>query len=80
MHMIQASQIREHMEVVGSDGGHVGKVDHVMGDEIELAKMDMASGLKHHMIPMSWVDHIDEDKVCLNMTKDAAKAAWREKH
>jgi hypothetical protein len=27
--MIQASQIREHMEVVGSDGGHVGKVDHV---------------------------------------------------
>jgi len=68
MHMIQASQIREHMEVVGSDGGHVGKVDHVLGDEIELAKMDMASGLKHHMIPMSWVDHIDGDKVCLNMT------------
>lgn len=78
--MIQASQIREHMEVVGSDGGHVGKVDHVLGDEIELAKMDMASGLKHHMIPMSWVDHVDDDKVCLNLTKDAAKAAWREKH
>ena len=78
--MIQASQIREHMEVVGSDGGHVGKVDHVLGDEIELAKMDMASGLKHHMIPMSWVDHIDGDKVCLNMTKDAARASWREKH
>jgi hypothetical protein len=78
--MIQASQIHQHMEVVGSDGGHVGKVDHVVGDEIELAKMDMASGLKHHMIPMSWIDHIDGDQVCLNMTKDAAKAAWREKH
>lgn len=78
--MIQASQIREHMEVVGSDGGHVGKVDHVLGDEIELAKMDMASGLKHHMIPMSWVDHIEGDKVCLNMTKAAARASWREKH
>ncbi len=25
--MIQASEIREHMEVLGSDGGHVGKVD-----------------------------------------------------
>ena len=55
--MIQSSEIREHMEVVGSDGGHVGRVDKVMGDEIELAKLDLASGLKHHMIPMSWVDH-----------------------
>lgn len=78
--MIHASEIREHMEVLGSDGGHVGKVDHVVGDEIELAKMDLASGFKHHMIPMSWVDHVDDDKVCLNLTKDAAKAAWREKH
>lgn len=78
--MIQSHEIREHMEVVGSDGGHVGKVDHVMGDEIELAKMDLGSGLKHHMIPMSWVDHIEDDKLCLNMTKDAAKDGWREKH
>lgn len=78
--MIQSSQIREHMEVVGSDGGHVGRVDHVMGDEIELAKMDMGAGFKHHMIPTSWIDHIDGDKLCLNMTQDAAKDAWREKH
>ena len=42
--MIQASQIREHMEVVGSDGGHVGRVDHVLGDEIELAKLDLGVG------------------------------------
>lgn len=78
--MIQTSQIREHMEVIGSDGGHVGKVDHVMGQEIELAKLDLGSGFKHHLIPMSWVDHVEEDKVCLNLTKEAAKAAWREKH
>ena len=78
--MIQSSEIREHMEVVGSDGGHVGRVDHVMGDEIELAKMDLAAGFKHHLIPISWVDHVDGDKLCLNMTKDAAKSAWREKH
>jgi hypothetical protein len=78
--MIQPSQIREHMEVVGSDGGHVGRVDHVTGEEIELAKMDLGAGLRHHMIPMSWVDRIDDDKVCLNMTKDAAKSSWREKH
>jgi len=78
--MIQSSEIREHMEVVGSDGGHVGKVDHVVGDEIELAKLDMGSGLKHHMIPISWVDTIEDDAIRLNRTKDAAKAQWREKH
>lgn len=76
--MINATQIKEHMEVVGSDGGHVGKVDHVVGSEIELAKFDWGAGLKHHMIPVSWVDHVDE-KVCLTLTKEQAKAAWREK-
>lgn len=78
--MIQASQIREHMEVLGSDGGHVGKVDHVMGADIELAKLDLGAGFKHHLIPMTWVEQVEDDKVRLNLTKDAAKAAWREKH
>ena len=78
--MIQASQIQEHMEVIGSDGGHVGKVDKVMGGDIELAKFDFGSGFKHHLIPMTWVETVQDDKVCLNLTKDAAKAAWREKH
>ncbi|KQW72160.1 hypothetical protein ASE17_04650 [Phenylobacterium sp. Root77] len=72
--------IREHMEVIGSDGGHVGRVDHVVGNDIELAKLDLGAGLKHHMIPLSWVDDVVDEKVRLNLTKDAAKAAWREKH
>ncbi|RYF97380.1 MAG: DUF2171 domain-containing protein, partial [Caulobacteraceae bacterium] len=38
--------IREHMEVVGSDGGHVGRVDHVIGQDIELAKLDLGGGFK----------------------------------
>jgi hypothetical protein len=78
--MIQASQIREHMEVEGSDGKHVGRVDKVIGDEIELTKLDLGSGLKHHMIPISWVEMIDDETVRLNLTKDAAKAGWRTKH
>ncbi|WP_340644116.1 DUF2171 domain-containing protein [Phenylobacterium sp.] len=78
--MIQTSGIREHMEVVGSDGGHVGKVDHILGTDIELSKMDFGSGLKHHLIPLTWVEQIADDKVRLSLTKDAAKAAWREKH
>lgn len=77
--MVQPSEIHEHMEVVGSDGGHVGRVDHVLGDEIELTKLDLGSGLKHHMIPLSWVDHIKDDTVCLNLTKDAAKDSWKTK-
>ena len=78
--MIQTSEIREHMEVIGSDGGHVGKVDKVMGSDIELAKLDLGSGFKHHLIPVTWVEDIQDDKVRLSLTKDAAKAAWREKH
>lgn len=78
--MVQASQIREHMNVVGSDGGHVGRVDHVVGEEIELAKLDFGSGFKHHLIPISWVEMIADDEVRLNRTKDAAKSQWREKH
>jgi len=78
--MVPASEIREHMKVVGSDGGHVGRVDHVVGDEIELAKLDLAGGFKHHMIPLDWVEMIADGEVRLNRTKEAAKAQWREKH
>jgi len=73
-----AASITEHMEVLGSDGHHVGKVDHFDDQEIELAKLDLGSGLKHHIIPRSWVASVDE-KVHLRVTKDEAKAAWREK-
>ena len=77
--MVDASQIKEHLEVVGSDGEHVGRVDHVQGDQIELAKLDLGSGFKHHMIPVSWVEYVDDDQVRLNLTKDDAKARWTEK-
>lgn len=68
------------MEVIGLDGEHVGEVDHVRGSEIELAKMDLQSGMKHHMVPLSWVDYVEGDKVRLTLTRDEAKARWTEKH
>ncbi len=73
--MVDGTQIREHMEVVGSDGKHVGKVDNVIGNEIELTRA-LAIG-KHHFLPLSLVARVD-DKVRLNCTEDAAKRAWRE--
>lgn len=78
--MVNAALIKEHQEVIGSDGHHVGRVDHVLGDQIELAKLDLAAGFKHHMIPVSWVDYIDDDKVRLTLTADEAKSRWTEKH
>lgn len=42
--MIASGSIREHMEVVGSDGKHIGKVDHVLGDSIELTMRCRSTG------------------------------------
>jgi hypothetical protein len=77
--MVDVRRIKEHLEVVGSDGGHVGRVDHVLGDQIELAKLDLAGGFKHHMIPVSWVESVDDEAVRLTLTKDEARARWTEK-
>ena len=77
--MVNASEIGEHFEVVGSDGHHVGRVDHVIGDQIELAKLDIAGGFKHHVIPVSWASRIEEEKVFLSISADEAKSRWSEK-
>jgi hypothetical protein len=77
--MADASQIREHMEVVSADNHHVGRVDHVRGAEIELAGLDLQAMGQHHKIPLSWVDWVD-DKVHLNLKRDDAKDRWQKTH
>ena len=42
--MTDLTQIREHMEVIGADGVHVGTVDKVEGDRIKLTKADSGAG------------------------------------
>ena len=39
--------VREHMEVIGADGVHVGTVDHLEGERIKLTKAHSGGG-KHH--------------------------------
>lgn len=73
--MADASQIAEHMEVVGSDGLHVGTVDHVNGQRIKLTKSDQAAGGEHHYIHLDSVASVDE-KVKLNRTAAEAKDEW----
>lgn len=72
------AQVQEHQEVVGSDGQHVGTVDHVKGDRLKLTKTDPSAGGHHHTIPSSWIESIDDGKVKIAKTADQAKAAWRE--
>ena len=51
--MTDLSQIKEHMEVIGADGVHVGTVDHVDGNRIKLTKNDSGEGRHeghHHYI------------------------------
>ncbi len=68
---------QEHQEVVGSDGVHVGKIDHIRGDRILLTKTDRDAGGHHHSIPSSWIQSVD-DKVHLSKTAEQAQQAWRD--
>ena len=69
--MNASMNIRERMEVVGSDGRHVGTVDHLEDDDrIKLSRDDADDG-KHHFIPTDWVDHVDRS-VHLNRPAEEA--------
>ena len=74
--MVVPMLIKEYMEVLGSDGAHVGTVDRVEGTgEIKLAKDDPESGGEDHYIPLAWVVHA-EIKVHLKQSGDEAKTQW----
>jgi len=66
-------QVREHMDVVGSDEQHVGKVDCVRGDRIMLTKSDSEDG-RHHMLSCSDIDRIEGDRVILDKPAEEAKS------
>jgi hypothetical protein len=69
--MNAGTTIRERMEVVRSDGEHVGTVDRLDGsDRIKLMRNDSADG-KHHFIPTDWVGRVDQ-YVHLNKPADEA--------
>ncbi len=70
-------RVAEHMEVLGSDGSHVGTVDKVRGDRVILTKNDADAGGHHHSIPSRWIQSVD-DKVTLRKTADEAQAAWKD--
>jgi hypothetical protein len=64
--------IREHMEVIGADGVHIGTVDKVEGNRIKLIRADSGVGHEehHHFIPSGLVAEVEGDKVRLTARGD----------
>ena len=73
--MVDLSQVKEHAEVIGADGAHVGTVDHVDGDRIKLTKNDSGQGQHkghHHYIPGGLVAGVEDGVVRLSANADVA--------
>ena len=69
--MSDLSQIKEHADVIGADGVHVGTVDHLQGDRIKLTKKD-SSDQRHHYISAGLVADIEDGTVRLSANADVA--------
>ena len=75
--MTDASAIREHMEVIGADGVHLGTVDKVEGERIKLTKKDSGAQIEgaegahanhHHFISLGLVAEVEGDRIRLSAT------------
>ena len=69
--MVNAAQIKEQMEVKGADGKHVGTVEGMEGNQIQLA-----SGGMIHILELDAVDEVQGDVVKLKQTAQEATKAW----
>jgi hypothetical protein len=74
--VIDGSSIKEHAEVVGADGTHLGTVDAVEGDRIKLTRKDSGMGHMdhHHYLPLSLVAEVEGGDV-VRLSATAAVAA-----
>jgi len=74
--MWNAANVREHMEVMGSDGQCVGRVDGLEGSSIKLTREAPGTDGEHHYVPFTWVAAVDEKAVYLTVTSDEAREEW----
>jgi len=75
-------EIKEHMEVIGADGVHIGTVDRIVGSRIKLTKKDSGEGRHkghHHFIDKGLVADVEGDKVRLSANADVAVTMEEEK-
>jgi len=75
--MTNASAIREHMDVIGADGVHLGTVDRVEGGRIKLTKRDSGAQMEqaegghaghHHYVALGLVAGVEGNQVRLSAT------------
>ena len=64
--------IREHMEVIGADGSHIGTVDRIEENRIKLIRADsgVAHQDHHHYIPRGLVAAVEGNQVRLTARGD----------
>lgn len=76
------TEIKEHMEVIGADGVHVGTVDKIEGNRIRLTRKDSGEGSHkghHHYIDRGLVAGVEGDKVRLSAIGAVAVTMEEEK-
>lgn len=68
--------IKQHMEVIGADGVHVGTVERVVEHRIRLTKKDSGEGSHHkghhHFIDLGLVAEVEGSKVRLSANASVA--------
>lgn len=69
--MVNASQIKEHMDMKGSDGKHVGTV---LG--VEAGQVKIASGGMDHAVDIEAVEAVEGDSVTLKKTAEETVRVW----
>ena len=66
---MSGNRIKQHMEVIGADGIHIGTVDRVENGKIKLTKADSGEGRHkghHHFIDLGLVAEIEGQTVRLS--------------
>ncbi len=77
------TEIKEHMEVIGADGVHIGTVDRMEGSRIKLTKKDSGEGSHkghHHYIERGLVAGVEGNKVRLSANAAVAVTMEEEKN
>jgi hypothetical protein len=78
--MFKMLDIQKRMEVVGSDGDHVGIVvgivEHKESNCLVLSGDDPKAGGRPHLIWADWVDYVD-NKIHLNKPSKRAVSEWQ---
>jgi hypothetical protein len=76
------SSVKQHMEVIGADGVHIGTVDRVENGRIKLTKADSGEGRHkghHHFIDLGLVADVEGQKVRLSANAAVAVTLEEEK-